>query len=63
MVRSLQKQLSWSGFRSSKPSLKLLYKTIVDGIHVAMKENFKDYTIAHGEETVKRLLQNAASMK
>lgn len=61
MVRSLQKQLSWTGHRSSKPSFKFEYKTIIDGIHVAIKENFKDYTIAQGEAKLKRLLQNAAS--
>ncbi|XP_037034391.1 uncharacterized protein LOC119073189 [Bradysia coprophila] len=60
MERSVQKQLSWTGLHSKKPSLKFKYKRIVDGIHVAMKEQFKDYTIVRGEAKMQSLLKNAA---
>lgn len=61
--RSVQKQLSWSGYQDRKPSLKLKYKDIVDAIHVAMQENFMDYTVAQGEAKMKRMLENAARYK
>lgn len=57
--RSVQRQLSWTGQGTKKPSLKFNYKAIVDGIHVAMKDNFQTYTIAQGEEKFKKLLQSA----
>lgn len=60
IVRSVQKQLSWAGYRTDKPSLKSDYKAIVDGIHIAMKDSFKDYTIALGEVKIKSILRNAA---
>lgn len=60
MARSVQKQLSLDGFRSKKPSMKSAYKGILDGIHIAMKDTFKDYTFALGEEKIKTLLRNAA---
>lgn len=60
MTRSVQKQLSWSGKNTKKPSMKLNYKKgIIDGIHVAMNEQFKDYTIVSGEARMQRILQNA----
>lgn len=56
MHRSVLKQLSWTGTRTTRPSLQTRYKCILDGIHVAMKESFKDYTIALGEATMKSLV-------
>lgn len=63
MDRSVQKQVSWAGYQNRKPSLKIKYKNIVDGIHVAMQENFKDYTIVQGEFKMKSMLENAAKCR
>lgn len=60
MVRSLQKQLSWTGIGTTKPSFPRKYKVILDCIHITMKERFKDYTIALGEAKMKNMLRNAA---
>lgn len=61
--KSVQKQLSWSGMLTKKPSFKNQYKGIVDGIHVAMKETFKEYTIVNGEAKIHSMLKNAAKCK
>lgn len=63
MDRPLQKQLSWTGQQTTKPSLKIKYKQIVDGIHIAMNENFKDYTIVQGETKIQAMLTNARKCK
>ncbi|XP_037043418.1 uncharacterized protein LOC119079536 [Bradysia coprophila] len=60
MIRSVQKELSWTGKQSKKPSLKFKYKEIVDGVHMAMNEMFTDYTIAKGEAKIYSLLKNAS---
>lgn len=60
MIRSVQKELSWSGKNTKKPSLKNKYKEIVNGIHMAMNERFTDYTIDKGEAKIHSLLKNAA---
>lgn len=60
LSKTLQKQLSWTGVHTNKPSFKTAYKAIVDGIHVAMKENFMDYTVSKGDAKIYSLLKNAA---
>lgn len=63
MIRSLQKQLSWTGQHTTKPSFKIQYKGIIDGIHLAMTEKFKDYTMVQGEAKIHNILRNAGSSK
>lgn len=60
MERTVQKQLSWTGRNTKKPSMKFVYKGIVDGIHVAMKQQFQEYTIVCGEARLQNILKNAA---
>lgn len=59
MERSLLKQLSWTGNKTTKPSFQKNYKSIIDGIHIAMKENYRDYTIVNGEAKIQNILRNA----
>lgn len=63
MNRSVQKQLSWSGQQTTKPSFKTQYKGVIDGIHLAMTQNFKDYTMVQGEAKIQTMLKNAAKCK
>lgn len=59
MEKGLLKQLSWTGRNTTKPSLKNKYKEILTGIHVALKEAYKDYTIDFGEQVIHKILKNA----
>lgn len=43
MDKAVQKELSWSGIRTTLPSFELRYKTIVDALNQALKGKFADY--------------------
>lgn len=59
MDKNVQKQLSWSGFRTEKPAFSIIYKRIVDGIVETLQEKFKDYNFDMFQKKVQVLLQNA----
>lgn len=63
MDKSVQKQLTWTGIQTTRPSFKHKYREILNGIHIAMKDSFKDYTISQGEATIHKLLKNVAKSK
>lgn len=59
MDKAVQKELSWSGFRTSKPSFEKKFKKIVDAMNETLKEKYKDYNYDMLKKKVSTLLQNA----
>lgn len=59
IAKELQSQLSWTGIRTMKPSLKKIFKYIVQAIHYVLRDSFKDYGFEMLEIKVMALLQGA----
>lgn len=59
MTPEVQKQLSWSGYRTTKPSFEKGYGKIVDAISQTLQEKFKDYNYEVLQKKVSTLLANA----
>ena len=59
VAKSVQKQLSWSGIRTKKPSFEKEYKAIVTAMHFALQSQFKDYNYSIFEAKVQALLQGS----
>lgn len=59
MVKSVQKKLSWSGLRTTKPSFEMEYKRIVEAMKFALKSRYKDYSYNLFQNKIQTLLQGA----
>lgn len=59
MVKTVQKQLSWSGIRTTKPSFELEYNQVVQVMQFALKEHHTDYDYETLQTKIKTLLQGA----
>lgn len=59
MDKNVQKQLSWSGLRTTKPSFELEYSRIVQAMKCALEAHYKDYDYHLFQNKIKTLLQGA----
>lgn len=59
LEKNVQKLLSWSGLRTTKPSLENWYKPIVKAIDQALKEKFTDYDYSILSTKIQALLQSS----
>lgn len=56
MCKNVQRELSWSGLRTTLPSFAIQYKLIVDGMNEALRQKFQDYNFEVLENKLKTLL-------